>query len=797
MADLLPQKRPRSPDAHEGQAPTFPTGDLTVDRVDEFLALTDREKICWALQTETRVRLAKVENRECFKVSTTLTEGNFLFDVYPKNIDETTVRQAQFQRELKKVEDHNQKMRDLKGKMEEAASQGNYVRAGKFQVKLKAEAEGGGVVKGKNWIIEKDRIDYQCKSRSFLQKARDPDESWSSLTPLEVTGYEQHDNALRSHVHVIADMDMDMEPPGEYDLAPVPPNMLFFRIIMEGYMGYRWPGFHSSSSDFPRCAVMGGAVLAVLTAWRKEEIVKDFQYMHLPSSFDHEEQYLRKRASLVRTVNDYFIYSEKYAIFSDGDVDVFLQASPMTRNLMQYFDSQRMASIIETISEYIGGLGFVQRDLRFMSKIVADETSNILDFSTAHTNLTSFIYALAHNGLSFQLAAHENDFKNSLWPRTTQMIQLKPQADLLGGLLDFDISAVSCAYDGNGVHVTPRASMSLVTLTQVVTPFVLNEDRNRSRIIKYWKRGFVPYLVDPNCFHSSQCNVGGNVLILERGVPIFRDGETEESNTRSKAYPPFKARDLQGDRPSRPAMQDVYQFQREELAGVFCCGPPWHKHGDSSKFSFALFEQEEGDAMRFFAECNNWTREWQQEVEAVDPRSRLACARCRQMYDMCKVLALTADTNESGESGKGKGPEDNFLHDELANNDWKREQPTSVFNRNEFYCGMSFDSRLARTCNFHKVHAVIGLQAKLHVERARHIVKHGSEEGYKQRFVFDTRIGKVFEKASKLVFAAPSRSPMGLNPERFMAKCEACDNWLANYEYSVKFCELCAIQKLP
>jgi hypothetical protein len=40
----------------------LPEGDLTADRLDEFLALPDRQKIRWALQTETRVRLRKMEH---------------------------------------------------------------------------------------------------------------------------------------------------------------------------------------------------------------------------------------------------------------------------------------------------------------------------------------------------------------------------------------------------------------------------------------------------------------------------------------------------------------------------------------------------------------------------------------------------------------------------------------------------------------------------------------------------------------------------------------------------------------
>lgn len=105
---------------------------------------------------------------------------------------------------------------------------------------------------------------------------------------------------------------------------------------------------------------------------------------------------------------------------------------------------------------------------------------------------STFCYALASNGLSFALGTGQRDHYEDAsfdpnidtWPRTTQLIMLNEKADLVGGLMDFDISVASCAYDGVSVYATPRAAFSLKTLTQVVTPFVFEERRNRSRITK-------------------------------------------------------------------------------------------------------------------------------------------------------------------------------------------------------------------------------------------------------------------------------------------------------------------------
>ncbi len=61
---------------------------------------------------------------------------------------------------------------------------------------------------------------------------------------------------------------------------------------------------------------------------------------------------------------------------------------------------------------------------------------------------------------------------------------LNEEADLLGALLDFDISVATIAYDGFQVRVAPRAILSLLTNVLVVTPFILDERRNRQRIVK-------------------------------------------------------------------------------------------------------------------------------------------------------------------------------------------------------------------------------------------------------------------------------------------------------------------------
>lgn len=70
-------------------------------------------------------------------------------------------------------------------------------------------------------------------------------------------------------------------------------------------------------------------------------------------------------------------------------------------------------------------------------------------------------YALTANGLSFALgSSFYFDPETERWPRTTQLIMLNEKADIVGGLMDFDISVASCAYNGVGVYATPRAAFS-------------------------------------------------------------------------------------------------------------------------------------------------------------------------------------------------------------------------------------------------------------------------------------------------------------------------------------------------
>ena len=56
-------------------------------------------------------------------------------------------------------------------------------------------------------------------------------------------------------------------------------------------------------------------------------------------------------------------------------------------------------------------------------------------------------YTVSKNAVSFILGKDERDdtYGNQYWARTSQFILLDAQADLLGGLMDFDLSVAACS----------------------------------------------------------------------------------------------------------------------------------------------------------------------------------------------------------------------------------------------------------------------------------------------------------------------------------------------------------------
>jgi hypothetical protein len=425
----MSSKRSLSPTA------TIPAEDCTRDTFDQHANLSDRQFLSWALQTEARVRFSKLERRNSGSNESTTLNSEYLIDLYPST--------------------------------EEAK-----VDAGK---------------------LARERHVFSRKSVPYLRTSKLPDSSLKTLPRLK--NDRNQSTALKNTAK---------------GYLPIPPNLLYFEIILEAYMGYIVFSFHSPDPTQPRAAVMGGAVVAALTAWRDNLIVKTFtkNETNLLQALeaDDVEKFQSKKEAISQRLHRYFLH-DKYnkkrdSPFSLGDVDIFLQASPLTRALSSKL-SELPADVQQLISSNVGGCCNVQRDLQKFATTLCDDhltpqfknTGNhppIWDwdheFELKHKS--KFCYALTKNGLSFALGTDESSddiqFDPALdtWPRTTQLIMLNEKADLVGGLMDFDVSVACCAYDGITVYATPRAAFSLKTLVQVVTPFVFEETRNRRRISK-------------------------------------------------------------------------------------------------------------------------------------------------------------------------------------------------------------------------------------------------------------------------------------------------------------------------
>lgn len=460
-------KRSRSPNEQSDD------DDLTVDKLEDFFdpSLTDRQRMSWALQTEQRVRLAKLEGRDSgggSSARSTTLRSKYLFDLYP-TIDDELMKSS-----------------------------------------------------GRKDILFLDFLKFRRKCRPELAVARPPDASFDeTLIHLDIGSHEMDPNAVQQQQ--------------QGEVTAVPPNMLYFEILLEAFMGYKFPRYSPpSSSSLPKAAVMGGAIVAVLTSWRQskvsDQIEADFASMNikyawwsdckddptnLSTSKETIKDYLDWKTDMISTLREHFLYhgddrqeqhgdddesggrehdESSSSAFATGDVDIFLQPSTVTRNLVQALTAHGLTSDLQGhIESYMGGMGFAQNELYRASKQLCwDIKKNVKEFPGQKAygyychggnEVGVLVFALTRHALSFICGARD-DGEKAAFPRTTQMILLHEDADLVGALMDFDISVACCAYDGTNVWIAPRAALSLCTLTQVVTPFVLEEKRNRRRIIK-------------------------------------------------------------------------------------------------------------------------------------------------------------------------------------------------------------------------------------------------------------------------------------------------------------------------
>jgi hypothetical protein len=161
---------------------------VTRDRIDDFFdqqRLNDRERLSWAYQTEARVRLEKVETRGALDISTTLDSDN-LFEVYPKGEED-----------------------DIKENLS---------------------------------ALARDREAFRRMCHPAFTESREPDDSFQSIYALDVSSHERDQNCLTM------DEGKGKASSKLYRKAPVPANLLFFRLILEAFMGYNEVSFRMQST---------------------------------------------------------------------------------------------------------------------------------------------------------------------------------------------------------------------------------------------------------------------------------------------------------------------------------------------------------------------------------------------------------------------------------------------------------------------------------------------------------------------------------------------------------------------
>jgi hypothetical protein len=208
-----------------------------------------------------------------------------------------------------------------------------------------------------------------------------------------------------------------------------------------------------------------------------------------------------------------------------------------------------------------------------------------------------------------------------------------------------------------------------------------------------------------------------------------------------------------------------------------------------------LFERSPGDAIDFFSKRFNWSTQDMRLVNEIDPYLRMACQKCKQDYNLIRiVMANYPDLLKEYEL------DGDILHGQFAysSSTGSRYSYSGVWFEPSFYSGGVFDSTHVRRSARRtlKIYALMFSQSVF--ELSAYVMKHGSAEGYKKRFVFEcgdyaeSDLIRTLRKAQRTMLQEPARPPIGLNPERFVEKCGKCQSWLVGNMYGSKQCKTCS-----
>ena len=219
--------------------------------------------------------------------------------------------------------------------------------------------------------LEKDKLLFQCKRHTIF------DMPFRNDGTLDASGRNSNVGGSESN-----------------DL--VPPTKFHYYLISEGYLGYKFRDAMGRDNN-ESSAIMGGAVMAALTAWGDEKIKELFfqsgvmRYMSSDMEVDADTivLYAELRRRLVGILNDAFIfaltrqkfdakmdadvrkhggianyfcnhahscypYRDDPSPFAQGDVDIFIQPDMLVSQYTKHFVEKLDADLFKVILMFIG-----------------------------------------------------------------------------------------------------------------------------------------------------------------------------------------------------------------------------------------------------------------------------------------------------------------------------------------------------------------------------------------------------------------------------------------------------------
>ena len=417
--------------------------------------------------------------------------------------------------------------------------------------------------------------------------------------------------------------------------------------------------FRSPDSSHPTTAIMGGAFTRAITAFQDQHVVNLFYYSQLvDENFDFdppddEDYYLSLKAELFQQLHLYFHADEKY---NTGDIDIFMQSSPLTRKLIhsirfpfsQTGSTEHLSDdIISNIISFLGGpfginTGDMERFVRNLTENVMiqwPDCGMVYSISPNATTVTMTKqkgykrhYAIMHQNSSGRSNAILGDAY--VWPRVTQCISLDPRADLVQALLAFDCSIVAGAYDGHSVKVLPRFILGFIHNANIISPMCYENDKTKLRAAKYNTRGFRPVLFDHNDLRQNKSTIEVDLM---NEMDILLQNQKD-----SDVVPRFYNPEGRARTHHNPNFFSCHIFCNEfdpmthaiEL-GTAQSDPEITIH---KYYMFDEIEVEPDDALATFSAYYEWTPDCEALVRRVWPGHRAACSVCKRVYEYERIL---------------------------------------------------------------------------------------------------------------------------------------------------------------